>query len=589
MVLLEATIPLTLSTIKALLGSEKAPDRRVEIWTLDPLIRRRRAEKNLQRAGINARVRSAYKPLVHAFREEITLAPDDKVTIHYPVVAEAPENRFRMETYPLDAMIGGDRLALVPQPCRTDIPTYSVEVIGVDGARRRETVLAPNHLARDHLGASTFSPTGWIRLHEGGALVRSERLETDLEIAFRRIVAAIAGAQWPQQDPCFDRLVLHVSAPFEDEPLGNGNEASSLAEAMHEDLYFSALEIFAQRRGLPQGDRTIRPGQIVPDIRARKGPVRVRVASEPHQPPAKPLRPRRHPDLDGAEASLSPSGIAGALRALGGEMFSVPSQQGRSVEASVIGHGDVGMVVSAGQHANETSGIVGALRAARDLAQDPGLRVAVSPLENPDGYALFRSLIRHHPGHMHHAARYTASGADLEFMPAVHEVEIRHRALERTGAWLHLNLHGYPAHEWTRPFTGYIPRGFESWTIPKGFFLILRHGPGWRERGEMILAAILADLQSFSPLVAMNRVQLARQAFYGAPHDFELRGDFPVFIREVPHPLFPVTIITEAPDETIRGADFIMAHTAQMRAVRAAATRLKADHVGPAEDDSTLV
>ena len=52
-----------------------------------------------------------------------------------------------------------------------------------------------------------------------------------------------------------------------------------------------------------------------------------------------------------------------------------------------------------------------------------------------------------------------------------YEIGARNQALELSGAQLHLNLHGYPAHEWTRPFTGYLPRGFELWTIPKGFFL----------------------------------------------------------------------------------------------------------------------
>ena len=45
---------------------------------------------------------------------------------------------------------------------------------------------------------------------------------------------------------------------------------------------------------------------------------------------------------------------------------------------------------------------------------------------------------------------------------------------------------------------------------------------------------------------------------------------------EVKDSLFPVTIITEAPDETIHGEDFIVAHTAQMRAVLAAVEEIAA-------------
>jgi hypothetical protein len=50
-----------------------------------------------------------------------------------------------------------------------------------------------------------------------------------------------------------------------------------------------------------------------------------------------------------------------------------------------------GLVITGGQHANETSGVVGALRAAHALNARPGAHYALVPLENPDGAAL-----RHH-------------------------------------------------------------------------------------------------------------------------------------------------------------------------------------------------
>ena len=76
---------------------------------------------------------------------------------------------------------------------------------------------------------------------------------------------------------------------------------------------------------------------------------------------------------------------------------------------------------------------------------------------------------------MHHAARYTGLGDDVESRgdTPVYESLIRKEALALMDAKLHINLHGYPAHEWTRPLSGYLPRGFELWTIPKGFFVII--------------------------------------------------------------------------------------------------------------------
>ena len=62
---------------------------------------------------------------------------------------------------------------------------------------------------------------------------------------------------------------------------------------------------------------------------------------------------------------------------------------------------------------------------------DQGTHFALIALENPDGYALHRELRAHAPEHMHHAARYTALGDDVEFREQApfFEREARHQAL----------------------------------------------------------------------------------------------------------------------------------------------------------------
>ena len=145
---------------------------------------------------------------------------------------------------------------------------------------------------------------------------------------------------------------------------------------------------------------------------------------------------------------------------------------------------------STAQSTPSASGVgAGTLRAAQRLAARPGSHFAFCPLENPDGYALHQRLIRTNPRHMHHAARYTALGDDLEYRTGaeLHEKAIRLEAEARLPALLHLNFHGYPAHEWTRPLSGYVPRGFEVWTIPKGFFLVMRHGEGWDKPARALM------------------------------------------------------------------------------------------------------
>lgn len=574
--LLSAAIPLTLESLVARFAAPEWRGRTIEIWSFDGPARRKAAETHLRGAGVAARIRSAYKPLLHVFLEEIDLAGWRAIRIHTPVGDGIPDGRFRLEAYPLADLVdqaivsfhdGAPVLA-------GGLVEYRLELVDHAGNVTERAVGAPNSFRIDHIGARVLSPTGWVRGYADNRLILDERVETDLETACFSALDCLRSWPWDADEPYFDRLAIRIAAPFEDRPLAFGHECISVAEALHEELYFSALDVFAVRRGLKPGDRTIRPGQIVPDIRQGDGAVRLEITAEAD--PLLALDRAARPafgDIETASQWLPPERIADALATLPGEAFAIPSQRGRPVMAKhVLGKGP-SFVLSAGQHANETSGPVGALRAAKRLAE-AGRDFVVAPLENPDGYALFREYAALNPHHMHHAARYTASGGDLEYMPRGHENEVRHEALRRTGAMLHMSLHGYPAHEWTRPFTGYIPRGFESWCLPRGFFLILRHKPGFGAIGEAILDAVIAELRAFEPLMALNRRQLDAFARYGLKADFALRAGIPVFVAERADQLFPLTLITEAPDETVTGDLFRLLHEAQMRAVLAAADAL---------------
>ncbi|MAM73397.1 MAG: peptidase M14, partial [Tistrella sp.] len=251
---------------------------------------------------------------------------------------------------------------------------------------------------------------------------------------------------------------------------------------------------------------------------------------------------------------------------------------GRPVLARHRQGSDHPVMISGGQHANEVSGVAGAIRAAALLAARPTAHFTIAPVENPDGYAMHRRLTRSQPDHMHHAARYTALGDDLEYrrqtgrgqIGPLYEAAIRVEARARTGADLHLNLHGYPSHEWTRPLTGYVPRGFEMWTVPKGFFLILRHHPGWEDRARRLLTRVTAELAHLPELAALNARQIALYEIHAGRLGFEMIDGFPCMVSEQPAQVPVVTLITEYPDETVYGAAFRLAHEAQSRAVLAA-------------------
>jgi hypothetical protein len=173
---------------------------------------------------------------------------------------------------------------------------------------------------------------------------------------------------------------------------------------------------------------------------------------------------------------------------------------------------------------------------------------------------------------MHHAARYTALGDDLEYRTEqpLYEKGIRVQAEQLSGAKLHLNLHGYPAHEWTRPLSGYVPRNFAMWTLPKGFFLVVRHHPNWGQAAEKLTADVTEKLATIPGLLEANCQQIALFETHAGSAGFRLVNGFPCLISSDERHGVPLTLITEYPDETIYGPAFIDGHTAQTAFVLAA-------------------
>lgn len=567
-------------TLDRLLATYATPDWRgasLDAWLFEDAGQRRAAEARFRAAGVDARLHPAYKPLIGFFVEDARAAgPFTWVELGYPVVPDAGENRFRLEAYPLAGMIGDARLDLVPEAVAAGaMPAYRLRLEAADGSLTDLTLPAPNHLAEDHIGQMRLSPTGWLKLaHPDGRRI-DQRLETEYEALFHRAMAVITAWDWGADEPFFETLEIRVDLPGADTRLPVGEEVISLHEALHEELYFSLLEHFQRHSGRPIGARDLQPGRILPDIRSADGTHRLRIETRPLDTgeadwPDQPLHE--------AEAPFGMAQIRAELDRIGGEVFVAGSRAGRPVLARHRQGSDHPVMISGGQHANEVSGVAGAIRAAALLAARPTAHFTIAPVENPDGYAMHRRLTRSQPDHMHHAARYTALGDDLEYRRQtergltgpLYEAAIRVEARARTGADLHLNLHGYPSHEWTRPLTGYVPRGFEMWTVPKGFFLILRHHPGWEDRARRLLTRVTAELARLPDLAALNARQIALYEIHAGRLGFEVIDGFPCMVSEQPAQVPAVTLITEYPDETVYGAAFRLAHDAQTRAVLAA-------------------
>jgi hypothetical protein len=296
----------------------------------------------------------------------------------------------------------------------------------------------------------------------------------------------------------------------------------------------------------------------------------VRVTLQP--PVAHPIAAAAAMVIETATRPLTPDEIAAEVDRLGGMRFDGRSFQGRALPATHIAAEGPGLVISAGQHANETSGIVGALRAGKQLAARGTVNFALIPLANPDGHALHHWLRETHPRHMHHAARYTALGDDLEFRKAApyYEKATRLEAYRRTGAGLHLNLHGYPSHEWTRPLTGYAPPRFSAWAIPRGYFLIAHHAPGLSEQAHAFLRALAEAAAAVPGLRDYNERHLATYFAHTGTRPDLIHDSVPCLISETASPDVPLTVITEYPDETIYDDAFRLAHDVQTATVLAA-------------------
>jgi hypothetical protein len=574
-VLLDRAVPRTLDTLVRDLSQDHA-GAVVEAWLFEDEAARRDAETELASAGVSARLRSAYKPLLHAVLEEIDTTGLVAVVIRHPVHPAAIPDRFLLEAYPLVPLLDGIDVRFEPDDAEL---RYRLALTYRDGRVAEAEVFAPNHLATDHLGATLLSPTGWLRVsgRPDGQPDIDQRIETEIETLFHAAVDTIQAHPWGRAEPYFERLSIIVEVPPFERVLPFDEEAVSLPEALHEDLYFSLLEVFQRHSGRPVGDRELQPGQIVPEIRVAAGDPRVRVETVVFSDLGVDLAEEAGDWPEQAlETAAAPIPIDQAHRELaefGGLPILARSRQGRAVPGLIRPGSHPAVLLTGGQHANETTGVVGALRAARILLQDPATHLALIPLENPDGYALHQRLCRDHPRHLHHAARYTALGDDLEYRSAgePYERAARQEAVMRTGAQLHINLHGYPAHEWTRPFTGYLPRGFEMWTIPKGFFLILRHHPDWADRGMALMEAVTRRLARIEPLLELNRMQLDAYGAHATARPFTLVNGIPCMIAPNERSRVPLTLITEYPDETIYDDHFVLGHTVQMETALAAA------------------
>jgi len=183
------------------------------------------------------------------------------------------------------------------------------------------------------------------------------------------------------------------------------------------------------------------------------------------------------------------------------------------------------LYLSGRQHANEVSATNYILRFAELLATESTyqeylkkMNFALHPLENPDGAALAYELQKITPHHSLHAGRYTSLGIDVGYQvnaskPLLPEAKVRKNLWEKWLPDIHLNLHGYPSHEWVQQFSNYSPYLFRDYWIPRGWFAYFRSVTlpifkDWEKAGEDIRSSIIKEF------MANKNIHVSNKKFY---------------------------------------------------------------------------
>jgi len=177
------------------------------------------------------------------------------------------------------------------------------------------------------------------------------------------------------------------------------------------------------------------------------------------------------------------------------------------------------------QHANEVSSTNYILKLAELIATNKDyqellkkINLVLHPMENPDGAALAYALQKLTPHHSLHAGRYSSLGMDIGYQvqaknPLLPEAKVRGNLFARWRPDIHLNLHGYPSHEWVQQFSDYSPYLFRDYWIPRGWFAYVRglqlplYRP-WKQATERIIKLIVEELNR-DP-----QIKKANQKFY---------------------------------------------------------------------------
>ncbi|MFC0180779.1 hypothetical protein [Thorsellia kenyensis] len=612
---LEVDFNRTLDSLKNLV--EQSNNGYIDVWLFEDRLTRKKIAQQFSTSTKKVTLHSAYKPLLNHFLDREDAGSFTRLTITYPIVQNVDEKRFLLECYPLNALLKTCQIEFIPSKVisAADAPLfYDIEGVNQQLQTLKWKVFAPNLSTKDSVEQESLNNCGWIIYRNEENIVTpfceqfdkntirlSEHLSTEFELIFqstmdfikilaiKRLNELVKDNLLTLRPLFFEQLIIDIQLPMKDDELNYGHEIISFQEILHEDIYFGVLELleFIAAPIIGSVDmRTLQTGQILPIIRYSESDITLAIYTREYSTELPNLKHQViYKDgitsieaLKKIKSQLSLSNVYQLLNSNFNKVFETQSVLNHPVKAAYVKGADKPVLISAAQHANETSAVIGVMTASENLLKEnEQAHFSLVPIENPDGYDMHQQFLCISPWHIHHAVRYTALGDDLEYRKdaPLYEKGIRKAAFDiayeqsTQKTLLHINMHGYPSHEWTRPLSGYIPRGFSLWTIPKGMFLIVRYHRGYERIANELLDKVTLRLATNNEIMAFNKAQISMYENYAGKMPFEFKNGFPFIISEDNRSIFPITFITEYPDETLQGEAYMNAHKAQSFACEA--------------------
>lgn len=260
-------------------------------------------EAGVAEGGTSVNVLSAYKQgyswLHDVVRPALVGKAVEQITIRFAEIGPPPEwphqamytpTRWLLELRPIDEVLARElRLDLKQirfQKMPIGSPTYEVIVTGKDGGEILRQTFEPKFVLRSYFDLfpnyeKVRVTTGWITATVAGKRVVDQRIITDVErfwdhyqgktlpAIYDYVMELHEGKPRNEGVPHFGEFVVDLTLSEPDYQVGVDKARISTLEAIHEELYLSALHFFDLLGRFAHGQELTYPGRVIPVMRSK--------------------------------------------------------------------------------------------------------------------------------------------------------------------------------------------------------------------------------------------------------------------------------------------------------------------------------